>query len=137
MSISSRSEAGFSLVETIVATALLATAVVTLAQLFAVAVRRNLASRDTTYATILAVQKLEELREIAWDADQGGAVDYIDQFGRTLGGGGTPPANAVYTRRWVVQPLPADPDNTLIIQVLVGRQREAARLVTVKTRNAP
>lgn len=169
MSIASRREAGFSLVETIVATALLATAVVTLAQLFGVAVRRNLASRDTTYATILAVQKLEELRAALtiapdgdpdwdpdWDPDGApgsalqentvGWVDYVDQFGRTLGDGETPSRSApsrsapsrsaVYIRRWAVQPLPADPDNTLIIQVVVRRQREEAHLVTVKTRNA-
>jgi type II secretory pathway pseudopilin PulG len=178
MSTTTRPEPGFSLVETIVATALLATAVVTLAQLFGVAVRRNVASRQTTHATILAAQKIEELRALTWgdlttdtaapvetpdggtglsvspdgvlQGNTAGWVDYVDQFGRKLGGGRTPLRNAVYIRRWAVQPLPADPDNTLIIQVLVTqrgtsgtvsdstgpRLPEQARLVTARTSRA-
>ncbi len=31
----------------------------------------------------------------------------------------TPPANTVYVRRWSVEPLPTNPNNTLILQVLV------------------
>ena len=179
--------AGFSLVETLVATALLATAVVSLAQLFGLATRSNIGSRNTTYAAVLAAQKLEELRALTWGFDaQGlpvsdlatdtaavsesaaggtglsaapatalrentsGWVDYVDRLGRKLGGGEDPPRNAAYTRRWAVQPLPANP-NTLILQVLVTRLRnrgaandgavrrlpEEARLITAKTRKAP
>jgi type II secretory pathway pseudopilin PulG len=79
-----------------------------------------------------------------------GFVDYVNQFGKKLGGGATPPADAIYTRRWSIQPLPTNPNNTLIIQVLVTRNKdrgaadegavnrlpEEARLVTVKTRKA-
>lgn len=163
----------------------------TLAQLFGVATRSNLGSRTTTYAAVLAEQKLEELRALVWGFDtQGlpvsdmdsdttsdtvaspespaggtglspspatalqentpGWVDHVDQFGATLGGGAEPPANTVYTRRWSVQPLPTNPNNTLILQVLVTRLRdrgaanegavkrlpEEARLITVKTRKA-
>jgi hypothetical protein len=53
-------------------------------------------------------------------------------------------------RRWSVEPLPSNPNNTLILQVLVFRNRdrgtadngagtvlpEEARLVTVKTRKS-
>jgi len=60
------------------------------------------------------------------------------------------PASAIYTRRWSISPLPTNPNNTLIIQVLVtrnkargasdlgavGRLPEEARLITVKTRKA-
>jgi hypothetical protein len=60
------------------------------------------------------------------------------------------PANTAFIRRWYVEPLPTNPNNTLIIQVLVTRNRnrgagdegsvtrspEEARLVTVKTRKA-
>ncbi len=70
-----RAVAGFSLVETLVATALLATAVVSLAQLAGLAARGNVRSRNTTYAAVLAAQKLEELRALAWHVDaQGVAV---------------------------------------------------------------
>lgn len=169
-----------------IATALLATVVVSLAQLFGVAIRSNIGARNTTYAAVLASQKLEELRALTWGFDAAGVpvsdtatdtsvspetaggtglspspagalqentagyVDHVDRFGRKLGGGTIPPENAVYTRRWTVQPLPANPDNTLVIQVLVTRRRdrgaanegavrrlpEEARFVTVKTRKA-
>jgi len=171
-----------------VATALLATAVVTLAQLFALSTRTNVASHNTTYAAVLAEQKMEELRGLAWGFDtQGlpisdtstdtavtpttvtggtglkpspttalqenttGYVDYIDAFGNKKGTGATPPESAVYTRRWSVTPLPTNPNNTLVIQVLVFRSSkvrgeadagavkrlpEEARMITVKTRKA-
>jgi type II secretory pathway pseudopilin PulG len=181
----STTTAGFSLVEVMVATLLLATAVVSLAELFGVATRSNIDSRFATYAAVLAAQKLEELRALTWGFDgQGvpvsdtttntsvlpettvggaglspspanalrediaGYVDYIDQFGTRLWGGTTPPPGTIYTRRWAVQTLPADPGDTLVIQVLVTRFRNRgpagdgaagrlpgeARLITVKTR---
>jgi hypothetical protein len=77
-------------------------------------------------------------------------VDYVDAYGNTLGGGASAPDNALYTRRWMVSPLPTNPNNTLVIQVLVFRNKdraaadagaarrlpEEARMVTVKTRKA-
>jgi type II secretory pathway pseudopilin PulG len=181
-----RSAAGFSLVEAMVATGLLATALVTLAQLFATSTRSNMGARSTTYAAVLAAQKIEELRSLTWGFDADGLpvtdnatntavnpeqpaggrglepspltalqentigyVDYVDQWGNKVGNGGQmAPGNAVYTRRWSITPLPTNPNNTLIIQVLVTRHKsrgsadagavarlsEEARLLTVKTR---
>jgi len=40
----------------------MATAIVTLAELFALSTRTNVSARNTTYAAILAEQKMEELR---------------------------------------------------------------------------
>jgi len=81
-----------------------------------------------------------------------GFVDFLDGGGQWVGTGNTPPANAVYIRRWSIQPLPTNPNNTLVIQVLVTpvtseearvasaytRTRMAgdALLVTVRTRKA-
>ena len=145
-------EDGFSLIETLVATGLLVVAVVTLAQLFGIAVRSNVASRDVTYATVLAVQKLEELRAIdtefidpsppmALSADTPGWVDYVDRFGRTLEGQNRPRKTA-YLRRWSIDR--ADIDGAWIVQVLVipaspehgegGRSAEEVQLVTVRAR---
>jgi hypothetical protein len=175
------------LIEVMVATGLLVTALVTLAQLFVISTRSNLGSHNTTYAAVLAEQKLEELRALAWGYDtQGlplsdtttntavtpetptggtglspspstalqsnttGYVDYVDQFGNKLGTGANPPGGAIYTRRWSITPLPTNPNNTLVIQVLVTRNRnrgpadqgavlrlpEEARMITVKTRKA-
>jgi hypothetical protein len=160
---------------------------VTLAQLFVISTRSNIGSHNTTYAAVLAEQKLEELRALAWGYDtQGlplsdtttntavspetptggtglspspgsalqsnttGYVDYVDQFGNKMGTGANPPQNAIYTRRWSITPLPTNPNNTLVMQVLVTRNRnrgsadqgavqrlpEEARMITVKTRKA-
>ncbi len=178
---------GFSLVETLIATGLLATAAVTFGQLFTLSTRTNLGSRHTSLSTILAAQKVEELRALTWGFDaQGlsvsdtstdtasspespvggtglsgssnatlqqntpGFVDYIDRGGNKLGGGAVPPDATVYVRRWSITPLPANPSDTLVIQVLVTPHRirgsgnsgavarlpGEARLVTVKTRKA-
>jgi type II secretory pathway pseudopilin PulG len=48
-----------------------------------------------------------------------GYVDYLDQYGNWVGTGGTPPPTAYYIRRWSIEPLPTNPNNTLIFQVMV------------------
>src|SRR5438477_928790 len=174
-------ERGFSLVEVLIAITILTASVVSLAQLFAIATRANSGARATTYASVLAQQKMEQLRGLAWGFDpQGlpfsdistditvipersnggvglslspgnalsistaGYCDYVDAFGNSLGGGSVPPAGTVYIRRWSIEPLPADPADSLVLQVLVttARNRSAAatrlpneaRIVSVKTR---
>lgn len=170
-----------------VATMLLATALVGTAQLMAVATKGNLAAQRSTYATALAQEKMEQLRGLAWgfdalglpisdyrtdltvhpagtsgpglapspanalSANTPGYVDYLDRAGTSLGGGPAPPLPAAYVRRWSVEPLPTNPNNTLILQVLVfsvgdrtasgqgvalERGVDEARLVTVKTRKS-
>lgn len=83
-----------------------------------------------------------------------GYVDFLDGRGNCVsaGGGTTPPAGAVYTRRWAITPLPTNPNNTIVLTVLVtptakqdrqttsdGRTRliEDSMLVSVRTRKAP
>jgi type II secretory pathway pseudopilin PulG len=182
-----RSEAGFSLTETLIATMLLATALVSTAQMMVIASRSNINAQRSTFAATLAGEKMEQLRSLAWGFDEiglaisdyttnlavdpptsdgvglspspadalaanlDGYVDYVDRFGSTLGGGTEPPDNAVYVRRWSVEPLPTNPNNTLILQVLVfsigdraadgqgvvlDRVADEARLVSIKTRKA-
>jgi len=53
-------------------------------------------------------------------------VDYLDGMGRWAGNGGTPPAVAVYVRRWSVQPLAEDPD-ALVLQAIVTTARTTGR----------
>ena len=181
-------EQGFSLVEVLLATTLLSVAIVSLAQLFAVSTRANTNAKLTTFTTVLAQQKMEQLRSLTWGFDaQGlpltdtstnitaaveaptggrgltpspagalgentdGYCDFLDRNGQSLGGGTTPPANAIYVRRWSVEPLPTNPNNTLVLQVLVARNRsrnaadqavgvdrlpDEARIISVKTRKA-
>src|SRR5712691_8188521 len=138
------------------ATGIMATALVALAQMVAISVANNTSARTGTYAAVLAEQKMEQLRGLMWGYDAlaaplsdastdtalpiespaGGAgltpspanaltsniagyVDYVDRFGNILGGGETPPENTMYVRRWSIEPLPSNPGNTLILQVLV------------------
>jgi type II secretory pathway pseudopilin PulG len=179
--------AGFSLVETLVATTMLAVGLTALAQLFAISVKNNSVAKNGTFTSVLASQKIEQLRGLTYGFDvlglpitdtttnttvspetptggtglapspsntlrqnTDGWVDYVDAYGQALGGGTNVPANTAFIRRWYVEPLPTNPNNTLIIQVLVTRNRnrgagdegsvtrspEEARLVTVKTRKA-
>jgi hypothetical protein len=84
-----------------------------------------------------------------------GYVDFLDGRGNCVSasGGTTPPSGAVYTRRWAIQPLPTNPNNTLVLTVMVTptareknrtygaegrtRQVEDSMLVSVRTRKAP
>jgi type II secretory pathway pseudopilin PulG len=81
-----------------------------------------------------------------------GFVDFVDAQGNWVGTGTTPPPTAAFVRRWSIQPLPTNPNNTLVLQVLVSplsneqarqasefsRTRMAgdALLINVKTRKA-
>ncbi|HUF47942.1 MAG TPA: prepilin-type N-terminal cleavage/methylation domain-containing protein [Vicinamibacterales bacterium] len=81
-----------------------------------------------------------------------GYVDFLDARGLWVGTGTQPPATAMFIRRWSIEPLPTNPNNTLVLQVLVTtvardlemaaatgpRERWAddALVVSVKTRKA-
>ena len=147
---SKSSERGFSLIETMIAIGLLTTISLSVAQLFAVAAKRNLDACAQTSTAILAVQKMEQLRELTWgfdntalglplsdtttdlsidppsaggsclspspqgtlDGNTPGYVDYIDVYGDWVGTGASPPPNTTFIRRWSVEPLPTNPNNT-------------------------
>jgi hypothetical protein len=172
-----------------VATSIVVLALAALAELFIVSTRTNANARATTIATLLALQKMEQLRALTWGFDNvglpqsdratdtttipesaiggtglapsppdtlrvntAGYVDYLDGSGAPLDARAlTPSSAAVFTRRWSIEPLPAKPDNTLVLQVLVIRSENRgvggpisgsrrlpgeARLVSVKTRKA-
>jgi type II secretory pathway pseudopilin PulG len=129
---------GFSLVEALIASLLIATAVVGLAQLVALAARQSLASRQAASALSIAQAKLEQLRRAAWTYDAAGGrvssgvlsvsplqslredadgyVDFLDVFGQVVA---PPVAVAHFARRWAIAPLaPVDVD-TLLLQVCV------------------
>ena len=184
---SNSNESGFSLLETLIATFLLAGGVLATAQMFILATKSNSKSMQTTYTASLAQEKMEQLRALTWGFDQAGLptqdyttntavdpptdngvgltpspdnvlssntagyVDFIARDGTSLGGGPQVPAGAMFVRRWSVEPLPTNPNNTLILQVLVfplaaraeegtgvvlDRRDLEARLVTVKTRKS-
>ena len=187
---SSKSESGFSIVEVIFATGLLAVAVVALAQMFTISVQNNLNAKTGSFTTTLAEQKMEQLRGLTYGFDTiglpltdtttdttsptetplgaggkgltaspagtlvanvDGYVDYIDQFGNILGGGTAVRPRTVYIRRWSIDPLPTNPNNTIVIQVVVTRAvnrgtadqtgstirlKNEARIISIKTRKS-
>ena len=86
------------------------------------------------------------------EANTPGYVDFLDANGAYVGSGLTPPGTAAFIRRWSIRPRPTNPNNTLVLQVLVtpvanegsriagpgARQRMPgdALLVSVKTRKS-
>jgi len=173
---------GFSLIEVLVATALTTIGTMALAQLCAMSMRMNYDARATTVATMLASQKMEQLRALAWTSDTVGApisdlatdttveppsssggtglsasppgtlgtnttgyCDFVDENGRTLGGGTAPPSTTAFVRRWSIVPGPPAAIDTLAIQIAVipiGSQRRGStirgpdevRLLGIRTR---
>lgn len=74
-----------------------------------------------------------------------GFVDYLDRHGRWVGNGSSPPASAIFVRRWSLDPLGGSPD-ALVVQVLVRplaqrtfgglrRGRGETRFVTILVRS--
>ena len=131
-----RSERGFSLVEVLIASTILVVALLSLAQLLSLATAGNAAAGRATFSAVLAAEKLEELHTLPWESvrrQAGESVDYLDRSGRPVGNA----AAATYGRRWLIDPLPVDPDNSLVIQVVVSGRRDEARIAGVRTRKAP
>jgi prepilin-type N-terminal cleavage/methylation domain-containing protein len=134
---------GFSLVETIVATTLLAGALVTLAQFVGAAVQSGSAARARTATTLMAEQKMEQIRALPWAAIAvmpANTVDYLDASGHERCGAASTPCDvAVYVRRWSVTPAPFS-GAVIIIEVdvgLVGMGHGSTTLVTARARMAP
>jgi type II secretory pathway pseudopilin PulG len=113
---------GFSLVEVLVATGLLITSVMSLAQLFVLATRANAAAGEMTEATILAVQKVEELRAAPLPNLLGSqSIDYVDSRGERLGSA-TSNGRRAYARRWWIE-SPAAGTEAVAVTVVVSRYR--------------
>lgn len=73
VSLSGDDHRGFSLLEAIVASGLMAGALAALGQMFAISVANNRSARAASYATVLAEQKMEQLRGLTWGFDAQGA----------------------------------------------------------------
>lgn len=170
---SSSSNAGFTLVEVVIAMGLLTAVSLGVAQLFAASTRANLAARTRTSTTAMAEQKLEQIRSLTWGFDSAGQglpvsdtstnltvypltndgtglnpspsdaleqntagfFDFLDAAGNWVGTGANIPPTATYVRRWSITPLPTNPNNTLVIQVLVTPlANEQARVASQFTR---
>jgi Tfp pilus assembly protein PilV len=115
---------GSTLIEVLVATLVLVSGVLAMAQLFLIAGATTAAARQSTVVTTLAAQKMEQLlsTDLAVASE---TVDHVDQIGNVLGEGERPPAGAVYTRRSSIEALTAE---TVVIRVRVGSSDRSGRL---------
>jgi prepilin-type N-terminal cleavage/methylation domain-containing protein len=153
------SSRGFSLIEVMVASAILACAVLSVAQLVAAATSATAGARGVSEATLLAWQKLDELRSLtlafddtggpvtdaslspspdgALSRDTAGYVDYVDALGEPLADEDT--KGARYRRRWAVSVSGGDPGAvTLRVRVFEGaRDQELASAATIRVRRRP
>jgi hypothetical protein len=122
---------GTGLIEAVIATAVVVTALGLLAGLSTVAARSVMTARDRSLAVIHAQTKLERLRAQpvasplsppdALEQDVAGYVEYLDASGRATGQDG-PGDGRVFVRRWRVRPVAAT-DGLQTITVRVGRCR--------------
>jgi prepilin-type N-terminal cleavage/methylation domain-containing protein len=122
---------GFSLVEVLVAIAIVAVGVASLAQLLVAATGTARAARVRSIALLIAQQKLEELQgaPVLSDPSPAQAIftdtpPYVDRLATRSG---------VYTRRWSIDAIPGTDAFVLQVFVVPG----SARLVSVRTRNIP
>jgi Tfp pilus assembly protein PilV len=106
---------GFALLEALVASTLLVVGVLSLVQIFTLAARADVTARHLTMGSVLAAQKVEELRSSPWSVPAEG-IDRIAEF----------------TRRWSVTPLAINPSSTAVIQVSVTPGD--VRMATLQTR---
>jgi hypothetical protein len=111
-----------SLAETLVASGILATALLSLAQLFVLGVSATDAGGRLTRATLLAGQKIEDVRASSATALEGGGSDV--------------PAPG-FTREWSIGAFPPDPDHVIVIEVVVRARGSATRMIALRSRNVP
>ena len=91
---------GFTLIECVLACAVLATALLSIGHLSTIAIARVADARNRTLATALAVAKLEELRTAAAPA---AGADVVDGTGQAMQVG-----SVGFERRWSVAPITPD-----------------------------
>jgi prepilin-type N-terminal cleavage/methylation domain-containing protein len=139
---------GFSLIEVLVATAVVTVGVASLAQLFVTAAHANRMAATTAVTLLLAVQRMEALASgpvtvpspsDTLSLNTSGYVDYLDETGVSLGvSSTTPPAGTAYICRWSIASLPESAMAGVVVQVIVLSWPELVtqtRLVTMKTRS--
>jgi prepilin-type N-terminal cleavage/methylation domain-containing protein len=92
-------------------------------------------SNISVYPSTQGGSGLNPSPEDSLEQNTSGFVDFLDATGTWVGTGTTPPSTAVYVRRWSIQPLPTNPNNTIVLQVLVTTvANEAARVASAYTR---
>jgi prepilin-type N-terminal cleavage/methylation domain-containing protein len=116
-----RDEAGFTLVETLIAVVVLSVGLMAIANLFAMSTSSNVAARHMTAATTQAVEAMEMIKKIPF-------------AGLALGGNGNLDVAAAATHRWAAdQPIDVDTDDDLVIDAWEA-DRDVTGVGTIRVR---
>ena len=113
---------GFSFIETIVAIGILTGALVTLAHVLAISVQMAAGASYRTAATMLAQQKLEQVRAEAELTDTPSGVEHRDGSGLRVCDAADPCDAAFTTVRWSISPVASNPD-LVMVRVVVSHPR--------------
>jgi len=130
---------GFTLLETLIATGILVTALAGIAQLFVLTARTTRDSGSQGVALVAAQAKLETLRSLQLAYGPAGELltdpaleaspsqslledtaDYVDALDET-GGVAPDEAAAAFTRRWAITPIDRTEPRAVVIEVCVFR----------------
>ena len=106
-----------SLLEALDAPAIMATALLSLTQVITMATAAAATAGRITHASLLASQKVEELRA------SGAAIEQRRDV-----------PESGFAREWSVAPLPLDPDRLSLIQVVVTARGSVTRMVATAPR---
>ena len=113
---------GFSLVDALVASLILAIAIASLAQLIISATTANAVAGRLTIATLLATEKIEELRSAP---------------SPSTGGAGTDSPRPGFTREWSLSGIPPAPASLALVQVAVRTHATETRMFAVTRQSGP
>jgi hypothetical protein len=120
--------------EVLIASTLLTIGLIAAARLFAASTLANAGSRTVTTATVLAAEKMEELRALAFD-DPAIERSPPDSLALDVVGYSDHP-DPQFIRRWSIEPLPSYPDAAVVVRVAVMRPGAPGRalLETIKAK---
>ena len=134
---------GFSLVETLIATTLMAGALVSLAQFVGAAAQSGAAARTRALAALIASQKMEQIRVMPWNAVASvtaPVIEFFDASGhQRCPNADVPCGDAVFVSKWSAAHALFS-SGVLIIEVdvrPVGQGHGSATLVSARGRMTP
>jgi prepilin-type N-terminal cleavage/methylation domain-containing protein len=129
----SRTQRGFTLVEVLVATAILVTIAAGSAQLFAIAIRHGVAARQQLAMSVAASRKIDELAESV--ARNGVPAAPMGALDRSVGGFSdvTIECGATLERRWLIAPVTSYSATAVVIVIRILPASRAAPDLEVAT----
>ena len=131
-----RSDTGVTLIEVLIATVILVVGLVAGAQLLAISIQMHQLAAETTDATRLANNKLEELMKLNFAADPAIQITPVglDPLTQNVPNYFDVPVAGVYTRRWLVQAGPTATTRFVTVRLVPAQtDRRVAKEVDLTT----